>query len=247
MKDKQIEKLLSHPDKDQVISKLVMDISPDDIVEWLKALYQDNKDLVISKTTLKKFKEDYLDFYTTVKQDLQKTYSKQLAPQEEINLTLQNNSEYQQKLEAYLTSELDIKTMLKKMIAQMEWRADSLFTQIAEDPRNMKMNRDFLEFMNTLLATLEKYRPIIEGDQGITNINNTTYNIQIVDQHINVISSVLNEVLAQLDYETSLMFTELLTERLAKIKEPSILPQLERLELTQDLTTAVQEKLLNPS
>lgn len=241
-----INKFLTHPNKDEIIQKLILDISIEDIYDWMTDLYQKNKELVLSKKFLTELKDNYLDFYITIKKDLQKTYSKQLAPEEEVQLALQNNSAYQNKLKEYLNNELDIITILKKLIAKIEIRAETLFDEISEDPRNIKLDRTLIEWLNLLLSSVEKYRPILEGPTNQVNIQNN-FNISVLDQHLGLISETIREILASLDYESSLLFMERYSEKMAALREtiPLSVPQEKRLETAQVLSVQIKDQLEN--
>lgn len=242
-----LNKFLSHPDKSEIIQKLVMDNPIEDIYNWLAALYQNNKDLVLSKKFLTDFKNNHLDYYTIIQADVKKAYSKQIVPEEEVQFALQNNSAYQNKLKEYLNNELDIITILKKLIAKIEVRAETLFDEISDDPRNIKLDRTLIEWLNLLLSSVEKYRPILEGPTNQVNIQNN-FNISVLDQHLGLISETIREILANLDYETSLLFMERYSEKMAALREVAPLPisQEKRLETAQVLSVEIQDKINSP-
>lgn len=236
MKDKFITSFNSHPNRDEILTKLLCDISIDDIYEWLNALYDNQPQLTISKKNIQNLKDNYLDFYTTIRSDLLALSSQSVNSEENVKLTIQNNSEYQKKLQSYLDNEVDIITSLKKMIAKVEWRADQLFEQMQEDPKNLKADKTIIEWLSLLLENCEKYQTIINGPTNQVNIQNNI-NIQVLDSHINMVISIFREVIEQLDYESSLLCTELFTQKLKALRDNTsiVMPQEERLEVVKDI------------
>lgn len=235
---------LAHPDKDEIVSKLLLGISPSDISEWLGAKYSEVNDqrLALSINFIKKVQDDYLDFYTQVKDDLEKRRSPDLVLQEDI----QGTPAYQKALEKYIDSEIDVKVIVKRMVVNVEARISQMYDIIQEDPRNFKADRTLLEWFNTLGGVLEKYDGIINGNQEQVNIQNNI-NIQVLDTHMNAIYDIIREILTMLDYETSLRFIELWTERtqsLLKAPDQQIIPVEQRLVEVKKTEQSV-EKALN--
>src|ERR1700686_5284326 len=93
------KKILDHPDREEIISKLIIGISPADISEWLKAKYTNvnEKSLLISENILKSFQTNYLDFYNDIQQDISKTktaLSNNVAI-DDITLAVKQNPAYE--------------------------------------------------------------------------------------------------------------------------------------------------------
>src|SRR6185369_16466954 len=66
------KKIADHPDRDEIISKLVLDTSPKTIHAWLAGKYTNVSEnrFVISEKLIKSFKDNYLDIWTMIKNDL---------------------------------------------------------------------------------------------------------------------------------------------------------------------------------
>jgi hypothetical protein len=206
--------VLSHPDKDEIITNLTV------------------------------FKEEYLDIYSTIREDLLKTqFNLAVAPDEALE-EIQGNEAYKKKLLDIADKELDIKVVIKRLVVSIEHRAEQVFDHIQRDPRNTKMDRTLIEWFTLLLNTLEKFDLVSNGNPEHVTIQNNI-NIQLVDNHINMVYGVIREILAQLDYETSLLFTELFTKRLAELKSETgaILPTEQRLEAAYSVEGQIKDKL----
>lgn len=242
---KDIAKLvLEHPDKDEVITKLVCEISEQDIADWLKAKYNNQKQLIISKKNLQIFKDEYLDIYSTIREDLLATQVNLITSNSDVKEEIKGNEAYKKKLEEIAGKELDIKTIVKNLVVKIEFRSEQVFDIIQNDPRNTKLDRNLVEWLNLLLSTLEKFDLITNGSPDKVNIQNNI-NIQLVDTHINMMYDIIREILSQLDYETSLLFTELFTRKLTELNQNSAMtaPVEKRLEAAYTVQEEVQSQL----
>lgn len=236
--------VLTHPDKDEIITKLVSEISEEDIADWLKAKYNGQKQLIITKKNLSIFKNEYLDIYSTIREDLLKTQFNLAVTQEDALEEIQGNEAYKKKLLDIADKELDIKIVIKRLVVSIEHRADQVFEHIQRDPRNIKMDRTLIEWFTLLLNTLEKFDLVTNGNPEQVTIQNNI-NIQMVDTHINMLYGVIREILTQLDYETSLLFTELFTKKLAELKADTvpIIPIDQRVDAAYAIESQIKDGL----
>lgn len=239
------EIIIQHPDKDELIAKLLANVPPSEITEWLGAKYTlaAEKKFVISTRAITAFQKDYLDFYNIVREDIAKTKSN-LTAEQELQQEIQGSPKYHKVLEKYVNNEIDIKLIVRRCVAAVEMRVEQMYDLIQEDPRNIKMDRTLVEWFQTLTTILEKYDTILNGSPDQINIQNNI-NIQVVDQHINVVYNVIKEILSRLDYDTSLLFIDLFNEEMKKLKplENTVLPQDERLSEAKILSEVVSTKL----
>ena len=244
MVNKAITDVMEHEDKDEILVKLLSDVSVKDINQWLSAKYKGRRELIVSQKSLSVFKSEYLDLYSKMREDLLRTKINLASQAADIQEEINGNAAYQKKLAEITDKELDIKSIVQKLVITIEHRADQLFTEIQNDPRNTKMDKQLVEWLNLLLTTLSKFDLISNGSPEQTTINNNI-NIQVVDNHINMVYNVIREILSQLDNETSLLFTELFSKRLMELKEQenSIIPVEKRLEATYRLQDQLEKKL----
>ncbi len=213
-----LTKILEHPDKDEIISKLIIGISPTDISEWLKAKYTNPGEgkFVIGDKSIKSFHDNYLDLYSYIKDDVLKSKQNQLNPEQELELSVRNNKTYKEKMIELAGKEVDIKTMITNMIVAIETRASQVFDAIQDDPRNMRTDRVLIEWFDLLGNILEKYHKLVNGAPDQIIQHNVT--LQAVDQHVNVFYDAIRETLSQMDIETSLYFIEIFNEKISKLK-----------------------------
>lgn len=223
-----------------------MTVPPKEIREWLQAKYTGvgEKKFILSEKDISSFQKNYLDFYLKMKQDLLYV-QEQKSSEDQLSESLQNNPTYLKKLEEYADTEVDIKLMIKRMVVNIEHRAAQVFDMIQADHENMKMDRSLVEWFNLLLTTIEKFDKILNGSPDQVNIQNNI-NIQVVDQHINVVYNVIKDILSKLDYDTSIMFIDMFNEEMKKIKPVNneATPAEIRLEEVKKLSESVDLKII---
>jgi len=219
-----LKKILEHPDKDEIISKLIIGISAKDIHDWLKAKYTNVSEMkfVIAEKSIKSFQSNYLDIYNMINADLAKSKSALATnTEEQLSLSIQNNPTYKNKMLELAGKELDIRQIVTNLCVAIESRLAQVFDEIQEDPRNIntRVDRLLIDYAEVLGNILEKYYKFTEVPVNQTVEHKVT--LQVVDQHISVFHDVIRKVLSQMDLETSLYFMEVFNEEFSKLKLPS--------------------------
>ena len=218
-----LHKILQHPDKDEIISKLVIGITPKDIHDWLAAKYTSvsEKKFVIAEKSIRSFQSNYLDIYNIIQEDIVKSKSAvAMNTEEALALSVQNNPTYKGKMMEIAAKELDIRKMAANLAAAIEIRMAQVFDEIQEDPRNIntRVDRLLIDYAEAFGTILEKYYKFTEEPSA--QVINNTVTLNVMDQHISVFHDVIKEVLSQMDLETSLYFMEVFNEKMAKLKPP---------------------------
>lgn len=237
------KKILEHPDKDEIISKLVIGITASDIHDWLKVKYASVSEakFVLSEQIVKSFQTNYLDFYNDMQQDLANVKGATLTnTHDQLELSVKSNPAYHDALLKVASKELDIDTIMAKMAINVETRMAQIYDEIQADPRNIntKIERVWIEYIDSLGGLLDKYHKWKEARQPDQIIQHNV-TLQVVDQHISVFHDVIKEVLSQMDLESSQYFLEVFNEKMSKLKAPN--PEAAP---TQDVRLA-EAKLLN--
>ena len=238
------EKIKNHPDRDEIISKLSIGITAKDIAEWLKLKYSSVGDakFVISEKNLKAFEDNYLDIWNMFQEDLKKTKLslKENQSLEDLELSIQNNPSYQNRLLELAGKELDIKQIVTRLCLNIEFRIGQVFDQIQEDPRNIntRVDRLLIEYTKALGDALDKYYKFttVQPDQVIQH----NVNLQLNNQYITVIQEAVRETIANIDVDASMLFLDLVSEKMANLK----LPTAENNVLSTDVRLA-EAKLLS--
>src|ERR1700722_4044497 len=191
--------ILLHPDLQELIGKISMNVSDDDIAEWLAAKYCDVKEanLALSKASIKTFRNNYLDVYSIIQKDIQETRSSVVNnSQEDLKLAVAGNSAYKDTMLKLVNEELDIERTMKNLATAIETRLTQVFDSIQEDPRNInpKLDRLVVEYAEMFSGLLDKLSPKKAVPVAQT-VNNTSITVQVVDQHISVFHDVMRDVL----------------------------------------------------
>lgn len=236
-----LKKILDHPDKDEIISKLVIGIPANDIYDWLKNKYTNVSEskFVVSEKSIKSFQDNYLDVYNLIQEDISKSKTAvSSSTEDQLSLAIQNNPTYKNKMLELADKELDVRKIISNLCVAIESRLAQVFDQIQEDPKNIntRIDRLLIEYADTLGNILEKYYKFTEAPSQIVQHNVT---LQVVDQHISVFHDVIKDVLSQMDLETSLYFMEVFNQKMEKLKSPNKDPG-----LNTDMKLA-EAKLLN--
>lgn len=218
-----LKKILDHPDKDEIISKLVIGQPIKDIHDWLKSKYTNVSELkfVVAEKSLKSFQENYLDIYTLIQEDLIKTKSAIAAgTEQQLELAVKNNTAYKSIMMETANKQLDVNETVARLAVAIETRFAQVFDEIQEDPRNIntKVDRLLIDYAEVFGNLLEKCYKFNEAPADQIIQHNVT--LQVVDQHISVFHDVIKEVLAQVDLETSMYFMEVWNEKMSKLKAP---------------------------
>jgi hypothetical protein len=219
------KKILEHPDKDEVISKLVIGISPTDIHDWLKAKYTNVSEakFVLSEKIIKSFQDNHLDFYNDVMQDKANVKAAlTTGTADQLDLAVKSNPAYKDAILKVVNNEIDIDRIMANMAINIEARVAQIYDIVQDNPLdiNTKVERVLIEYVDALGNLLDKYHKWKEArtpDQIIQH--NVT--LQVVDQHISVFHDVIKEVLSQMDLETSMYFLEVFNEKMSKLKAPT--------------------------
>jgi hypothetical protein len=218
------KKILDHCDKDEIISKLIIGVSPSDIHDWLVSKYSgaNENQFVLSEKILKSFQDNYLNFYQEIQQDISNSKNALATSNsiDSIELAIKSNPTYQDTILKLSSKELDVETMMGRMAIAVETRMGQIYDLIQEDPRNVntKTERLWVELVETAGGLLDKYYKWKEN--GSTQVIQHNVTLQVVDQHISVFHDVIKDVLAQMDLETSLYFMEVFNEKMTKLRLP---------------------------
>lgn len=223
MSKQALVKILNHPDREEIIAKLVLDISCKDIKQWLSEKYSgiNSTKFQLSEASLKVFKEKYLDIYNTIKEDVTKASNLSSNIDQDLKLAVSNNNTYKNVIIKAAENELDIKKMLANMIIAIETRAAQIFDEIQSDPKsiNTRNDRILIEYFDSLGAAIEKHAKYVLNTPDQVIQHNVT--VQHIDQHVHLLQDAIRETLADMDVETSLKFLEVFNDKMSKLKPPS--------------------------
>jgi len=222
-------KILSHPESESIISKLVSGITPKDIAEYLKIKYQgkDEAHLRLSAALLKDFIDSNLNLYETLNQDIQAAKNGNLD--KKVSAFLRNNRTYQQIMVEMADKEVDVKKMLQKVAVLLEVRLEQFWDKMQENPANLKADYGLLKYFETLMNYTEKYNKIVNQSPDQIIQHNVT--VQVMDQYVAIFQDAIRETLAEIDPDSAFSFMEKFNEKFQNLQLP------EQMKVSKPLTT----------
>ncbi len=212
-------KLLSHPNKEEILNKLVNGTKPKDISDWLKLKYPDKEQghLRVSASMLKEFLNSNLDLYNTLKIDIVDT-KQGLQQNKKIAESLLNNKTYRQRLNELADNEIDIKRVISEIVFLIRERIEQYFDKIQDNPESLKGDYGLIKWFEVLLNAVEKFDKIVNNAPDQVIQHNIT--MQAVDQHTAIFQDVIREVLAEMDPEAAFLFIEKMRAKMEEIEPP---------------------------
>src|SRR5260221_3714899 len=190
-------RILQHPDKEEIVSKLVTGVKPKPIVDWLKLKYpeQNQTHLRLGQKVLKEFLDGNLDLYATIQSDVQS--SKNNTLDKDISLSLKNNKTYRERINEIANKEVDIKVMLVNMETLLRDRVEQVFDKIQQNPESLKPDYVLIKYLELMMNYAEKYDKIV--NQSPDQIIQHNVSVQVMDQYVVLLQNCIRATLAQID------------------------------------------------
>ena len=215
-------KILNHPDKEEIISKLLDGSSVKEIESWLKKKHPRTRRLHVSYMTLQKFRAENLNLKGDVLDDIKNRRTDVIreSAEAEAKMIIANSTSYKQKIEEIATSNLDVTKRLLEMDALINSRIEYYFN-LLQQGGSIKEDKIFIEYINTMKSIMQDWKKYIEGfaDKKVEH----NININVVNEYAQVLKGCVIEVLKDLDPELTFKFINLLDNRLRQIEYPNMI------------------------
>ncbi len=193
-------KVLNHPDKDDIIKKLLDGESVKEVDRWLKKKYPRSKRLQISYMTIQKFRSEYLNIKGDVLDDIKnkRTEIQKDVDDAETRMILSNSSSYKDKINEIASSELDVSKRLLELDALIGSRIEYYYN-LLENGGSIREDKIFIEYINTLKSLMQDWKKYIEGfaDKKIEH----NINVSVVNDQVKVLKKIMYEVLQEMNPE----------------------------------------------
>lgn len=215
-----LSKILTHPEKDFIISELVSGKTAKNVNQYLALKYTkpEQKHLIISSNILKEFVDKHINLYEQLEKDLQAQHEGKLNTK--IPESLLKNKTYQERLVELAGKEIDVVKSLEKIVFMLEQRLEQLFDKTQIDPNDTKDDYTLIKIHDSLMIALEKYDKIKNNKPDHVIQHNVT--IQQMESHSMIFQEAIRETLAEFDAETSSRFMDLLGTKLSQLKPAPI-------------------------
>lgn len=210
------KKVLSHPDKEEIISKLLDGESVKTVESWLKDKYPRKKRYHISYMTLQKYRKDSLNVKGKMLEDIKNKRAELVKKQTQEDLVQESqySNAYQNKLDEIVTKEIDVQRRILEMDKLINSRIEYYFN-ILQLGGDLKIDRIFLEYINTMRALMQDWKKFIEGFKEVNVENNI--NITVVNQQVTIIKQAVCDVLSELQPEVVPLFIEKVDQQMNTI------------------------------
>lgn len=229
--------ILSHPDVDDIVSKLMSGNDAKSVSDWLKLKYPEKHQshLRLSAKLLKDFSTSgYENFYKQVEKDMLAVRNgdkidKQLAA------SLLNNKTYQERLNEAVETKVELPRSFQALDVLLRSRIEQVFDKIQQNPEVVNGKTDYvlIKYVEQYLALLEKYDKHVNNrpDQVIQHNHAVMY----FDQLTAITQEAIRETLAEMDQEAAMLFMDKMAEKMALLKLPA--------EMTNNHHSSPQELL----
>src|SRR6056300_1002135 len=157
-------KIMNHPDKDEIIKRMLDGESVRSIESWLKEKYPNKKRNHISYPTLQIFRQENLNIRGEVLEDIKEIkQAKDEAEKERIlEEKVKKSNAYKEKLEEIVSQEIDVNKRLLEMEALVNSRIEFYFN-ILNSGGTIREDKIFIEYINILRGLMSDWKKFIEG------------------------------------------------------------------------------------
>lgn len=210
-------KILNHPDRDRIITKLSSGETPRDVADWLKEKYKINKANQILSSHLEEFRKQHLNAHGTILEDIQTKLKDQ--QQEELDKKITNivkkNKSYEEKLEEFIDDQVDWKKRLLSFLNIVETRFSQLYDKTQDNPDSYRPDYIMIQYMDRMLRIVEDIRKV-EGAPDQVIQHNVT--VQAIDEQAAIFQQAIQKTIAELDLNTASILIDKLNNNIDSLK-----------------------------
>lgn len=215
-KEKKLNKVFTHPEKEEIISRLLRGESVKGVEEWLRNKHPRKRKLWVSYATLQKFRKDHLHLEGEVLENIKaaKRESDDTSLELEAKAILATSNAYQQKISEIANTELDANRKILEMLTLVGSRIEYYFNAVnLQDGKDiMKKDRMFMDLLNTQKGLIQDWKKYVEGIADKTIDHNIS--VTVVNEQVTVLKNIVFEVLQDLDPDLIPIFVEKVNSKL---------------------------------
>lgn len=210
-----LNKLVSHPDKENIIQRLISGDSPKTVSTYLKEKYSnaDDSHLRLPSTVMQDFLDTYANHHGYIQKVIKNECDSKL--EKEIAKSLLNNKTFKERIHEEASKTLDLNDKIRGIITILEARAEQLFDHIQSNPESTKADYIFTKYMELFMLALEKADKIINKAPDVRIEH--TYTVQMVEQQSAAFQEAIRRVLERMSPEFTYTFMDLLQQEMQKL------------------------------
>ncbi len=210
----QPNKVFKHPEKEEIIKKLLNGESVKNIEAWLRNKHPKKRGLWISYATLQKFRKDHLHLEGEVLENIKaaRRDQDQNSKELEARAIISASSAYQQKLNEIVSNELDANRKILEMMTLVSSRLEYYFNML-QSGGSIREDKMFIELLNTQRGLVQDWKKYVDGvaDKKIEH----NINLNVVNEQVTVLKNIVFEILQQMDPRLVPIFIEKINSRLS--------------------------------
>jgi hypothetical protein len=210
-------KILNHPDRDQITSKLASGDSVRSVSNWLRHKYPNSKKNHVAFQTLDDYRKNFLNIKGAVLEDLKQKYKEnQLAEiEEDLDIVVKKNKTYKELKKEALKKHVNLEERMFELVNVMDNRVQHLYDNAINNPSNLKTDEALIKYFAQLLSYMKEIRKAQgEPDQIIQH----NVAIQTIDQQASIIQQAIQEAVSELDLETASIVMEKIVSKVEKLQ-----------------------------
>jgi len=206
-------KVLRHPEKEEIISRLLEGHSVKGVEAWLKKKHPKTKRLHVSSITLQRFRADFLNLEGEALKKIKEMATKKTANKEKIKnmARVAGSNAYQEKLAEIINDKIDVNRKMLEMEHLISSRIEYYFNVI-NSGGNIREERVFMELITQHREVLRDWKKYVDkvADQTVEH----NININVVNEQLTVLKGIILEVLREIEPALIPLFIEKLNSKL---------------------------------
>lgn len=243
VRKKTFNKILTHPDKNDIVRMLTRGQGVRAVAKHLKEKYPKDKSLHVSVPTLQKFRTEKLNLQGEVLSQIKEVEKERTEIKEEKKgeAAMRKLPAYKEAIQKAAEMHLDIRTELSEMITLVKSRIEDLFDRAENGEATINEEANLQKYFPILATSLDKWMKYVEkvADQTVeTNIN-----ITVIEDQMSVIREAVKETLQDMDPTLALKFMDNLSRKIEQLNYRRQ-PQL-HFETMQKQAQVLHEKVQN--
>jgi hypothetical protein len=206
-------KVLNHPEREDIIKKLVNGESVKEVEKWLRKKHPRTPRLQISYDTLQKFRKDHLHIEGDVLDKIKQARKEQVLESDELETMaiISASSAYQNKIDEIVSNELDTNRKLLEMSSLIGARMEYYFNSLSQGS-NIQQDKMFLDLVNAQRGLVQDWKKYVEGVAD-TKIEHNI-NVSVINEQVTILKSIVFEVLQEMSPELIPTFVEKMNSKL---------------------------------
>lgn len=214
-----LNKILSHPMKEDIIKWLTEGVSIRDVATRLAEQFpaKTQTHLRISTTAIQDFKVNHLNLKGKVLQDIKEAsaLTRQAIRHGAIQAEVENTDAYREKINSIASDQLSAQQEIMKLFTLIESRIEAIYNkQAGADYTDVKLEKLLQTYFEQMLKIVEGYKKFVEGYK---DSNETNVNITVMTDQVGIIREAVREVLGELDPAIAVRFMEKINAKMRSL------------------------------